>query len=626
MEARNNPMTDPKTLTSLSQTAEKSKKVAEDARKEYQNHLEEAQQKHPVHVKNIQDLFSELQRLEWERLCIVAKILETFVEQHEKLYSNLRATNKQIVAVVQGIDPQRDIQTFIERNRTDMGPVPDAVFEEWSPGLGGDEHAVSARDRHSSKRMSFFNVDKKMFSNFSTKKDAKGDPEKEKQKMLEKEKKKKEKDKKDKDKKDKRNDPNRQSSYVPANLPPGMALGAIAAGAIGKDGGSGTPRKDGGPATAGAPARTGGSQVLLRPPPPNGPPRRPPPPRDASAPSMSTNPRGRGGGIGPPPPTSLPPARSPSTTPVGPPPLTTAPPPPVAQRALGGQGAGRGVGSPRGAPTVIAPSLRGGAGGPPPRLTPPRSPTTAGREEERVPSPATLPRRGSGNGLVRNSSRGGSSGLAVPTSPLPTAPRRGGAGGPGAGPGPGQGPGPGAGPGPGGRGAPRGSLPPPGGRGGRGMPGPRGAPRGGVRGAPGAPGGRGRGGAAGPPPRPGAPVKKEPMLRALFEYVPDDGEEGVDLWLKQGEVVMLVQKVDDAWYKGRNMKGEEGIFPISFVEEMSVVRRCKVLHDYAAAADDELGLKQGETIIITEELEGWFQGCNLSGEPGMFPSTFVEMI
>ena len=50
-------MTDPKSLTELSQAAEKSKKTAEDARREYKTHLEKAKEEHPLHIKKIQVLF-----------------------------------------------------------------------------------------------------------------------------------------------------------------------------------------------------------------------------------------------------------------------------------------------------------------------------------------------------------------------------------------------------------------------------------------------------------------------------------------------------------------------------------------------------------------------------------------
>ena len=81
VRAKNDPMSDPKSLAEYSQAAEKSKKIAEEARKEYKNHLEKAKEEHPQLIKKIQDNYKELQKLEWERLSSVARVLEIFVEQ-----------------------------------------------------------------------------------------------------------------------------------------------------------------------------------------------------------------------------------------------------------------------------------------------------------------------------------------------------------------------------------------------------------------------------------------------------------------------------------------------------------------------------------------------------------------
>jgi hypothetical protein len=81
VRAKNDPMSDPKSLTLLSQTAEKSKKIAEDARREYQTHLEKSKEEHPILISNIQKSFNELQKFEWERLNAIARILDIFVGQ-----------------------------------------------------------------------------------------------------------------------------------------------------------------------------------------------------------------------------------------------------------------------------------------------------------------------------------------------------------------------------------------------------------------------------------------------------------------------------------------------------------------------------------------------------------------
>ncbi|XP_041950889.1 CD2-associated protein [Alosa sapidissima] len=53
-------------------------------------------------------------------------------------------------------------------------------------------------------------------------------------------------------------------------------------------------------------------------------------------------------------------------------------------------------------------------------------------------------------------------------------------------------------------------------------------------------------------------------------------------------------------------------------------RQCKALFDYLPQNEDELELKVGDVIEITEEVEeGWWSGV-LNGKSGLFPSNFVK--
>lgn len=55
---------------------------------------------------------------------------------------------------------------------------------------------------------------------------------------------------------------------------------------------------------------------------------------------------------------------------------------------------------------------------------------------------------------------------------------------------------------------------------------------------------------------------------------------------------------------------------------------CKVLYPYAPANEDELELKEGETItILSRELpdKGWWKG-ELKGKVGVFPDNFVTLL
>ena len=55
---------------------------------------------------------------------------------------------------------------------------------------------------------------------------------------------------------------------------------------------------------------------------------------------------------------------------------------------------------------------------------------------------------------------------------------------------------------------------------------------------------------------------REPHCVAVHTF---DAEGPGELSIKTGDVIMLVEKVDDAWVKGR-LRGREGMFPLGFVE------------------------------------------------------------
>ncbi|KAL1253907.1 hypothetical protein QQF64_016136, partial [Cirrhinus molitorella] len=55
-------------------------------------------------------------------------------------------------------------------------------------------------------------------------------------------------------------------------------------------------------------------------------------------------------------------------------------------------------------------------------------------------------------------------------------------------------------------------------------------------------------------------------------------------------------------------------------------RQCKVLFEYVPQNEDELELKVGDTIDVTEEVEeGWWSG-SMNGKSGLFPSNFVKEV
>ncbi|KAJ1547153.1 hypothetical protein HK096_004144 [Nowakowskiella sp. JEL0078] len=144
---------------------------------------------------------------------------------------------------------------------------------------------------------------------------------------------------------------------------------------------------------------------------------------------------------------------------------------------------------------------------------------------------------------------------------------------------------------------------------------------------------------------PSRPVIKSVSGKALYDYVADDETE---INLFENEIIIDIKKVDDGWSEGVNSKGEKGLFPTSYIEEIEIsapiskkadtipvpeIRPVLVsvngiaLYDYVAEESNEISFVEDEIIQDIVKLdEGWWEGVNSKGERGLFPSTYIKEI
>ncbi|XP_026088656.1 CD2-associated protein-like isoform X1 [Carassius auratus] len=179
------------------------------------------------------------------------------------------------------------------------------------------------------------------------------------------------------------------------------------------------------------------------------------------------------------------------------------------------------------------------------------------------------------------------------------------------------------------------------------------------------------------------------MVEVVVEYEYEALQED-ELTLRLGDVIKNVRRIEEEGWMEGDLNGKRGLFPDNFVKEVkkddpkskeeskeakekevkienqiqrrasgnvaSLVQRistygipaggiglppqshpraskkklkkrqCKVLFDYLPLNEDELELKVGDIIDITEEVEeGWWSG-SMNGKSGLFPSNFVKEI
>lgn len=121
--------------------------------------------------------------------------------------------------------------------------------------------------------------------------------------------------------------------------------------------------------------------------------------------------------------------------------------------------------------------------------------------------------------------------------------------------------------------------------------------------------------------------------KALHSFTAETSE---DLAFKRGDRILILERLDSDWYRGR-LHDREGIFPAVFVQPCPAEakgvastilkgRKVKALYDFFGENEDELSFKAGDVITELEPVDDdWMRG-ELMGKAGMFPKNYVQFL
>ena len=117
------------------------------------------------------------------------------------------------------------------------------------------------------------------------------------------------------------------------------------------------------------------------------------------------------------------------------------------------------------------------------------------------------------------------------------------------------------------------------------------------------------------------------VVKCIYEFV---GEVDTDLSLNLGDLIKITNVVSDDWYEG-TCNGKSGQFPKAFVEAVEstgeLFEMAIAVANFPGEQEGDIALKEGEVVIITEIIDdNWAVGHTHGGNKGTFPRAFVKQI
>ncbi|XP_077355844.1 uncharacterized protein LOC144003454 [Festucalex cinctus] len=136
---------------------------------------------------------------------------------------------------------------------------------------------------------------------------------------------------------------------------------------------------------------------------------------------------------------------------------------------------------------------------------------------------------------------------------------------------------------------------------------------------------------------PEPPPVSGPRCVALFDL---EGAEDDELTFSQGDVISLLEMVDQQWGRGQ-MRGRVGLFPLSFTQvtedqppenpvaitppkEIEAMEWAVALFDFPGQTAEDLPFHKGAYIQVTEHVDSEWRRGRLDGREGLYPAAFTQ--
>ncbi|OBZ82343.1 Actin cytoskeleton-regulatory complex protein sla1, partial [Choanephora cucurbitarum] len=119
------------------------------------------------------------------------------------------------------------------------------------------------------------------------------------------------------------------------------------------------------------------------------------------------------------------------------------------------------------------------------------------------------------------------------------------------------------------------------------------------------------------------------VCQTLYDYEARTEDE---LSIKQDDVLYVIEKEDDDWWKAElkqntEEQGPVGLVPATYLEPIQPIGRVRAEYDYVAQQEEELSFEEGDEMDLLETDDpDWYLVKTSQGHIGLAPSNYVQTV